>query len=85
MEALQRRQETIERDLTAIEGKLREHDGEARRLTQKYADMAATIQSKLASAQEHWNKLTSLSAARREVNPFFSTVFRRSINIFSIH
>ena len=71
VEALQRRQETIERDLTAIEGKLREHDGEARRLTQKYADMTATIHSKLSSAQEHWNKLTSLSVARRQVNKLF--------------
>ena len=65
MEALQRRQEAIERDLTAIEGKLKEHDSEARRLTEKYADMASTIGSKLSSAQDHWRKLTSLSAARR--------------------
>jgi len=66
VEALQRRQEAIERDLTAIEGKLKDHDTEARRLTTKYADMSTTIRSKLSAAQDHWRKLTSLSTARRQ-------------------
>ena len=66
VESLQRRQEAIERDLTAIEGKLKEHDSEARRLTQKYPDMAAPIRSKLSAAQDHWRKLTSLATARRQ-------------------
>jgi spectrin beta len=63
---LQRRQEAIERDLTSIEGKLKDHDTEARRLTTKYADMSTTIRSKLSAAQDHWRKLTSLSTARRQ-------------------
>ena len=52
--------------MTAIEGKLKEHDSEARRLTTKYTDMAAPIRSKLVSAQDHWRKLTSLATARRQ-------------------
>ena len=66
VEALQRRQEAVERDLTAIEGKLKDHDVEARRLTTKYTDMSTTIRTKLATAQDHWRKLTSLSTARRQ-------------------
>ena len=45
---------------------MKEHDAEARRLTQKYPDMATTIRSKLTSAQDHWRKLTSMSVARRQ-------------------
>lgn len=66
VEALQRRQEAMELDLSAIEGKLKEHDGEARRLTQKYVDMATPIRQKLSAGQDHWRKLTSLAAARRQ-------------------
>jgi spectrin beta len=66
VESLQRRQEAVERDLTAIEGKLKEHDAEARKLTAKYADMSATIRSKLTTAQDNWRKLTSTAAARRQ-------------------
>ena len=66
VESLQRRQEAVERDLTAIEGKLKEHDSEARKLTTKYADMSPTIRAKLTTAQDNWRKLTSTAAARRQ-------------------
>ncbi len=50
----------------AIEGKLKEHDQDARMLSTKYPDMAPTIRSKLLTAQDHWRKLTSLAASRRQ-------------------
>lgn len=66
VEALQRRQEAVERDLTVIEGKLKEHDSEARKLSAKYADMSTTIRTKLTTAQDNWRKLTSIAAGRRQ-------------------
>ncbi len=35
-------------------------------MTAKYPDMSPTIRSKLNATQDHWRKLTSLAAARRQ-------------------
>ncbi|XP_066999614.1 spectrin beta chain, non-erythrocytic 5 isoform X3 [Anabrus simplex] len=66
VEQLQRKQDALERDMTAIEGKLKEHDQEARRLVQKYPDMSAPIRTKLSELQENWRALQQLSQRRRE-------------------
>ncbi|PSN40703.1 hypothetical protein C0J52_13751 [Blattella germanica] len=66
VEQLQRKQEALERDMTAIEGKLKEHDGEARRLSQKYPDLSAPIRSKLSELQENWRSLQQLARKRSD-------------------
>ncbi|XP_076359799.1 spectrin beta chain, non-erythrocytic 5 kst [Tachypleus tridentatus] len=66
VEALQRKQEAVEREMTAIESKLREHDSEARRLIQKYPDMATPIRTKVTEIQENWRKLTNLCHGRKQ-------------------
>ncbi|XP_063234159.1 spectrin alpha chain, non-erythrocytic 1 isoform X2 [Bacillus rossius redtenbacheri] len=66
VEQLQRKQDVLERDMTAIEGKLKEHDQEARRLVHKYPDMAAPIRAKLSELQESWRGLQQLARQRRD-------------------
>ncbi|XP_043236847.1 spectrin beta chain, non-erythrocytic 2-like isoform X8 [Amphibalanus amphitrite] len=65
VEALQRKQEAAERDMTAIDGKLKEHDAEARRLMQKYADRAAPIRARLQVVQDSWRRLQTSCENRR--------------------
>uniref|UniRef100_A0A8D8XL88 Tripeptidyl-peptidase 2 n=1 Tax=Cacopsylla melanoneura TaxID=428564 RepID=A0A8D8XL88_9HEMI len=73
VERLQRKQDALERDMTAIEGKLKEHDHECRRLVQKYPDMSAPIRTKLTELQDNWRNLQTLAASRREaLNSAFS-------------
>lgn len=43
-----------------------EHDNEARRLIQKYPDMAAPIRTKLSELQDNWRQLHQLSQNRRQ-------------------
>nr|CAD7444142.1 unnamed protein product [Timema bartmani] len=66
VEQLQRKQDALERDMTAIDGKLKEHDQEARRLVQKYPDMSTPIRSKLSELQETWRNLQLLARQRKE-------------------
>nr|CAD7395713.1 unnamed protein product [Timema poppensis] len=66
VEQLQRKQDALERDMTAIDGKLKEHDQEARRLVQKYPDMSTPIRSKLSELQESWRNLQLLARQRKE-------------------
>lgn len=66
VEHLQRKQETLERDMTAIEGKLKEHRSEAQNLSKKYPENASQISSILAELQENWNQLQRLSQNRRD-------------------
>ncbi|XP_015429630.1 PREDICTED: spectrin beta chain, non-erythrocytic 5 isoform X1 [Dufourea novaeangliae] len=67
VEHLQRKQEAMERDMTAIEGKLREHKTEARGLSQKYPDKAPQINGILSELQSNWDDLQRLTQHRREV------------------
>ncbi|XP_071037774.1 spectrin beta chain [Parasteatoda tepidariorum] len=66
VEACQRKLETTERDITAIEAKLKEHDGDARRLTQKNPDVSPQTRQKLSEVQENWRKLTNLCLNRKQ-------------------
>ncbi|XP_075227745.1 spectrin beta chain, non-erythrocytic 5 kst isoform X2 [Lycorma delicatula] len=66
VEHLQRKQDALERDMTAIDGKLKEHDVECRRLVQKYPDMSTPIRAKLTELQDNWRQLQGLSRARRD-------------------
>nr|XP_018898887.1 PREDICTED: spectrin beta chain, non-erythrocytic 1 isoform X2 [Bemisia tabaci] len=66
VQQLQRKQDALERDMTAIEGKIKEHDVECRRLVQKYPDMSGPIRAKLTELQDKWRSLQSLSHTRRE-------------------
>ncbi|KAG1650604.1 Spectrin beta chain, non-erythrocytic 5 [Nymphon striatum] len=60
VEALQRKQDAVEREMTAIEGKLKEHDIESRKLIQKYPDMSSPIRNKLSDVQDNWRQLNNL-------------------------
>ncbi|XP_046688428.1 LOW QUALITY PROTEIN: spectrin beta chain-like [Homalodisca vitripennis] len=62
---LLRKQDGIERDMTAIEGKIKEHEVECRRLVQKYPDMSTPIRSKLNELQDNWRQLQTLCKHRR--------------------
>lgn len=42
------------------------HDGEARRLSQKYPDLSAPIRNKLSELQESWRSLQHLARQRTE-------------------
>lgn len=66
VEQLQRKQDALERDMTAIEGKTKEHESECRRLIQKYPDMSSPIKAKLSELQDNWRNLHMLSKKRRE-------------------
>ncbi|XP_043484059.1 spectrin alpha chain [Leptopilina heterotoma] len=66
VEHLQRKQETLERDMTAIEGKIKEHQTEALNLCKKYPENAKEISSILSELQGNWNQLQQLSQTRRE-------------------
>uniref|UniRef100_A0A2H8TMG3 Spectrin beta chain, brain 4 n=1 Tax=Melanaphis sacchari TaxID=742174 RepID=A0A2H8TMG3_9HEMI len=66
VEQLQRKQDALERDMTAIEGKTKEHESECRRLIQKYPDMSSPIKTKLSELQDNWRNLHMLSKKRRE-------------------
>ncbi|XP_012141419.2 spectrin beta chain, non-erythrocytic 5 kst isoform X2 [Megachile rotundata] len=66
VEHLQRKQEAMERDMTAIEGKLKEHKAEARELSQKYPDKAPQINGILSELQSNWDDLQRLTQHRRK-------------------
>ncbi|BET01245.1 Spectrin [Nesidiocoris tenuis] len=64
-EHLRRKQDALERDMTAIEGKQKEHEVECRRLVNKYPDMASPIEKQLTELQDQWRNLNSVSSLRR--------------------
>ncbi|XP_017763084.1 PREDICTED: spectrin beta chain, non-erythrocytic 5 isoform X2 [Eufriesea mexicana] len=66
VEHLQRKEEAMERDMTAIEGKLKEHKVEARELSLKYPDKASQINGILSELQSNWDDLQRLTQHRRE-------------------
>ncbi|XP_050536729.1 spectrin beta chain, non-erythrocytic 5 isoform X2 [Daktulosphaira vitifoliae] len=66
VQQLQRKQDALERDMTAIEGKTKEHELECRRLIQKYPDMSTPIKAKLSEIQNNWRNLHMLSKKRRD-------------------
>lgn len=66
VEALQRKQETIIRDMSAIEKKIKEHEKAAFNLAKKYPDMKDPIHKKQAEVLEAWSKLCDGSFGRKE-------------------
>ncbi|XP_015599750.1 spectrin beta chain, non-erythrocytic 1 isoform X3 [Cephus cinctus] len=66
VEQLQRKQEAMERDMTAIEGKLKEHNAEARELSHKYPENASQINGLLSELQSNWDDLQHLTQNRRQ-------------------
>ncbi|XP_054722410.1 spectrin beta chain, non-erythrocytic 5-like [Uloborus diversus] len=66
VEASQRKLETTERDMTAIEAKLKEHDVDARRLIQKNPEVSNQTRQKLSEVQDNWRKLMNFALARKQ-------------------
>ncbi|XP_044739331.1 spectrin beta chain, non-erythrocytic 1 isoform X2 [Chrysoperla carnea] len=66
VEILQRKQETLERDMTAIEGKIKEHDQDAKKLSNKYPGNSEEIIEKLTAVKNDWNNLRNASQKRTE-------------------
>ncbi|XP_063994705.1 spectrin beta chain, non-erythrocytic 5 isoform X3 [Diachasmimorpha longicaudata] len=66
VEHLQRKQEAMERDMTAIEGKLKEHRLEAEELSRKYPENARDIKTMLHNLQSNWDDLQHLTKHRRD-------------------
>ncbi|CAG0913206.1 unnamed protein product [Notodromas monacha] len=66
VEALQRRQEALERDISVIGGRIKELDADARRLTKKYPDSVSSILQRLSDLQESWRALIDKSDVRKQ-------------------
>ncbi|XP_076313686.1 LOW QUALITY PROTEIN: spectrin beta chain, non-erythrocytic 5-like [Tachypleus tridentatus] len=66
VEALQRKQEAVEMEIQAIDSKLRQHDADARRLIQKYPDMAKLTRTKIYEVQENRRRLTDVCKQRKQ-------------------
>ncbi|XP_055643020.1 spectrin beta chain isoform X2 [Toxorhynchites rutilus septentrionalis] len=64
VEALKRKQDTMQRDMTAVQQKIHEHEQRARVLFQKYPDNAINIEEKLDELKRQWNNLQEASVKR---------------------
>lgn len=60
VEALLRKHDDLERDLTVIEGKMETLESEARRLARSQPHMVATIQERQKGIIENWERLNDL-------------------------
>lgn len=67
VETLQRKQESILRDMTAIEKKIVEHTRMAEVLCQRYCHKQDDIQRKLSEVNEEWMRLRNASALRQKM------------------
>lgn len=65
VEMLQRKQESIRRDMTAIEKKIKEHTRTADKLCQKNLSKSSAIQQKLSEVNEEWRRLQELASHRQ--------------------
>nr|XP_022333961.1 spectrin alpha chain, non-erythrocytic 1-like isoform X4 [Crassostrea virginica] len=66
VEALQRKQEEVERDMTALQNQLEKMEALEGKLCRKYPDKAEAIQKKQQEAQDNWEKLEELSDNRKQ-------------------
>ncbi|XP_048512555.1 spectrin beta chain, non-erythrocytic 1 isoform X2 [Athalia rosae] len=66
VEQLQRKQEALERDMTAINEKLKGHEAEAKQLSHRYPDNAVAINATLHDLRTNWDALQTLAQKRRE-------------------
>ncbi|XP_071162084.1 spectrin beta chain-like isoform X8 [Mytilus edulis] len=65
VEALQRKQEETERDMSALQNQLEKLESSAGRLCKKYPEKAESIKTKQKEADENWEKLEDLSDKRK--------------------
>lgn len=65
VQTLQRKQEALEREMTTVEDKLKEHDRESYKLSQKYPDHAEFIGKKMEDLQKQWENLLEAKQKRR--------------------
>lgn len=65
VEALKRKQDALERDMTAVKQKIFDHENEAGVLMKKYPESSTEINKKLNELKEDWKNLEELSVKRR--------------------
>ncbi|KAH9509152.1 hypothetical protein Btru_049222 [Bulinus truncatus] len=65
VEALQRKQEEIERDMTALQNQLEKIEIQGNKLSHTYKDRAKEIECKVQEAEDNWEKLEELSDSRK--------------------
>lgn len=66
VEGLMRKQEAVERDMTAINVKIHEHEKDAMKLKKKYPEKSEEISEKVKELNENWKNLQELSTARKD-------------------
>ncbi|XP_040070142.1 spectrin beta chain, non-erythrocytic 1 [Ixodes scapularis] len=66
VESLQRRQDAVEREMTTIDAKLKDHEANCERLMKKHGELAAPIRSKVSDVQENWKRLMTLCSERKQ-------------------
>lgn len=66
VEALRRKQDTLERDMTAVKQKIFDHENEAAKLMRKYPERSDDINKQLVGIKRQWDQLDTLSARRRQ-------------------
>ncbi|XP_063699935.1 spectrin beta chain, non-erythrocytic 5 isoform X3 [Culicoides brevitarsis] len=67
VEALQRKQEALERDMTAVEQKIVEHEKAANKLRKQHPERVPAIDEKLGELKRNWEHLQNLSLKRKKV------------------
>ncbi|XP_067682927.1 spectrin beta chain, non-erythrocytic 5-like isoform X3 [Haliotis asinina] len=65
VQALQRKQEDIERDMTALQNQLEKIETQAVKLRKKHPDMVKSIEEKKQEAEDNWERLEELSDSRK--------------------
>lgn len=65
VQALQRKQEEVERDMTALHQQLQKEEAVSGKLCRKYPNMTDSIRSKMREAEENWERLEDLAQARK--------------------
>lgn len=66
VEALQRKQDALERDMTAVKQKIFEHENDAAKLMRKYPERADDINQKMMELKEQWDALEALNVKRKQ-------------------
>ncbi|KAL1471295.1 hypothetical protein MTO96_023750 [Rhipicephalus appendiculatus] len=66
VESLQRRQDAVEREMTTIDAKLKDHEQDCERLMKKHGELASPIRAKVVEVQENWKRLMGLCNNRKQ-------------------
>lgn len=67
IQTLLRKQEALERDMSAIHSKLIDHEKQATNLKEKYPQSGEDINKKLEELKKLWDKLNSASIKRKQI------------------